>query len=612
MKTSPLHSAAKAGDLLEIRRLLDAGADIEAVDERSGHTPLMAACLSPRAGVEAMAILLERGAKVDVCTRVPAKEEPEEDEDLVPELSEEMLEGLELDPGMLEVLRAGMNIAKTLPKESDPLIAEAVRHGNLQKIRLLLEHGADASYRSSQGYTLLTHCAHSGGMEMVRLLVDAGAPLDGISDWGESALSVRSRIGKFDEIRQLLEMGADPSPLKWSPLHHAVALGSLDEMKHLLEDGADPEERDGWERTAFLLSIHAGDPAKAAMLLDHGATSNVCGRCGKTPLMFALDRDDPLTLQWLIDLGLDLNQTDEFKNTALMEAAEQGAVACFRLLDAAGADWSLKDHTDQGLVEKASHPEIVNILLERGEDLADLEDEVLRDFIGLGTADELEVSHEDYLNGRFRRFGTSNPERMRVPFWDAMVRCGWGAWKAADSFGDSSFGRGNPVWCHDRFGMSLTRLPDGRFIQVAGEHEDSYDPDFCIYNDVIVHDGSGGFEIFGYPENLFPPTDFHSATLVGSWLYLIGNLGYAKTRAAAGYQTQVFRLHIGTMVIERVEATGDSPGWIHSHTAVLDDGLIRISGGKVIHSTPDGESEIVDLEGNWAFDIAAARWAGPC
>ena len=57
-------------------------------------------------------------------------------------------------------------------------------------------------------------------------------------------------------------------------------------------------------------------------------------------------------------------------------------------------------------------------------------------------------------------------------------------------------------------GQSQTELPDGRLICVAGEHEDSYDPDFHIYNDVVVFDPSGEYEIYGYPQNVFPPTDF--------------------------------------------------------------------------------------------------------
>ncbi len=51
-----------------------------------------------------------------------------------------------------------------------------------------------------------------------------------------------------------------------------------------------------------------------------------------------------------------------------------------------------------------------------------------------------------------------------------------------------------PVWCFERYGQSITCLPDGRFVQIGGEHEDSYDRDFCIYNDVFVHRPDGTFE----------------------------------------------------------------------------------------------------------------------
>ena len=76
-----------------------------------------------------------------------------------------------------------------------------------------------------------------------------------------------------------------------------------------------------------------------------------------------------------------------------------------------------------------------------------------------------------------------------------------------------------------RFGQSLTLLPDGLAVQIGGEHEDYYDPDFCIYNDVFVHERDGSITIYGYPESAFPPTDFRTATLVGDSIYVIGSLG---------------------------------------------------------------------------------------
>lgn len=43
-----------------------------------------------------------------------------------------------------------------------------------------------------------------------------------------------------------------------------------------------------------------------------------------------------------------------------------------------------------------------------------------------------------------------------------------------------------PIWCNQRFGRTKTKLKDGSIIYIGGEHEDSYDPDFYVYNDVIL------------------------------------------------------------------------------------------------------------------------------
>ena len=87
-----------------------------------------------------------------------------------------------------------------------------------------------------------------------------------------------------------------------------------------------------------------------------------------------------------------------------------------------------------------------------------------------------------------------------------------------------------PGRCFDRFGQSSNQLPDGRVVCIAGEHEDSYDPDFYIYNDVVIQQPDGRIDIFGYPREVFPPTDFHTATLVGNRIVLIGSLGYPDER----------------------------------------------------------------------------------
>jgi hypothetical protein len=78
---------------------------------------------------------------------------------------------------------------------------------------------------------------------------------------------------------------------------------------------------------------------------------------------------------------------------------------------------------------------------------------------------------------------------------------------------------------------------------------------------------------------VFPPTDFHTATLVSNGIYVIGCLGYAAAREGA--QTPVYRLDLDTMRIESVPCTGESPGHFYCHRAdAISPTEIRVWGGK--------------------------------
>jgi hypothetical protein len=210
--------------------------------------------------------------------------------------------------------------------------------------------------------------------------------------------------------------------------------------------------------------------------------------------------------------------------------------------------------------------DVIIQLLDAAADPWQLGYEGQRLLIGLGeTSDDplLHISKDEFRSGRSLRFGRQNPEQMAEPFWEAMIRAGVSGYEGAHICDSSN--TTHPVWCANRFGQSLTRLPHGRFIQIGGEHEDSYDEDFCIYNDVFVHYSSGAIEIFGYPRDMFPPTDFHSATLIGNYIYIIGSLGYSGTRRF--HQTPVGRLDTDTFSIEQLRTSGPAPGWIYGHSA---------------------------------------------
>jgi hypothetical protein len=192
------------------------------------------------------------------------------------------------------------------------------------------------------------------------------------------------------------------------------------------------------------------------------------------------------------------------------------------------------------------------------------------------------ISAKEYAAQRSPRFGEKNPQRMEFEFWRHMVHTGQTAYAARREHGDDGM-TGPPVWSFHRFGPTRTLLPDGTVVCVGGEHEDYYDPDFNIYNDVIVVPPSGDVTIYGYPEADFPPTDFHTATLCGDRIILIGRAGYA---GRYGVETPVYSLDLRTLKFLRLWPGGDSPGWIYEHSAKLIDGgqAIEISGGRVIRA----------------------------
>jgi hypothetical protein len=201
--------------------------------------------------------------------------------------------------------------------------------------------------------------------------------------------------------------------------------------------------------------------------------------------------------------------------------------------------------------------------------------------------------------------GAANPQSMTNPVWKWLIESRLNAYQANQLFSEESALTAGPGWCFERFGQSTTQLPDGRSIYIAGEHEDSYDPDFFIYNDVVVSSPAGEIEIFGYATDAFPPTDFHSATLVGQQIIVLGNLGYVNDRRAD--VTQVLSLDLEGWRMSPIRTEGTGPGWIHEHDARLSDdaSAIIISGGKIDRC--DEESLVENLD-DWRLSIGDWRW----
>ncbi len=207
---------------------------------------------------------------------------------------------------------------------------------------------------------------------------------------------------------------------------------------------------------------------------------------------------------------------------------------------------------------------------------------------------------------RSPRFGESNPHRFESTVWQWLASSKLSGYSSTKAMNGPSPEKAGPTWCFERFGQTKTELPDGRIIFIGGEHEDHYDPDFYIYNDVAVLNTDGSFEFYCYPESEFPPTDFHSATLIGNRIIIVGSLSYPKKRDTN--LTQIAALDLTSFTISLLDSTGDKPGWIHSHDALFnsDEGSILITKGLIDQGEGKPLRENID---DWTLDIQTWNWS---
>ncbi len=600
-----IHFYATQGDIQSVAQQLANGVSIEYTDDLNSYTPLICAARSEDAGSDMIRFLMKNGADVNAI-------EQGESEDIL-----------------------GENV-----------LSCALESGNMAKTQILLGAGADVQYKRKDGYDALIDAMYGQNISqtkdlisLLKILIQRGADPTGVSSYGESALLVASSRGRFDAVSLLLEAGADVTLLKWTELMFAVVLGELEEVGTLVAADGELSPNDHLGRTAWLLSLHMGDLSKAQLLLRSGAYRDDADRAGKTALTYAIESGNKELVAWLIDEGVDLkaadeddetplmvaaeqsaselvalllangsavNSVQEYEGTALMYAARANAVDCVRILLDHGADPSIAPDEFSSVIGKTSSLEIARMLLADGADLSDINDDVWRCLTLVGR--ELpQCTREQYTAAHGRQFGKTNPEVMNIDFWEAMVRWGASGWSARKRYEtpDVSSHPG-PVWCRYRYGRTITELPDGKIIEIGGEHEDSYDPDFCIYNDVIVYPGDGTITILGYPQDVFPPTDFHSATLVGDYIYIIGNTGYMHERSYG--ETPVYQLCCKTYQITQVETTGIKPGWISRHEASYQEpNSIVISGGSIFERKGDQVGYIANTK-YYSLDLLTFRW----
>ena len=175
----------------------------------------------------------------------------------------------------------GVLLAQANNKNLDGELFNAIEGGDTDKIRSLLQQGANVNGVYTDGhvgsYTALMSAVRKDSMSIVRLLLEKGADINMIHgrDVPPPPLSLAVRNKNVDMILFLLEKGAEINPKNndaQDPLSEAARNGDMDIVHLLLAKGAEvnPKNNHGYT-TALMKGAHNGNADIVRLLLEKGA-----------------------------------------------------------------------------------------------------------------------------------------------------------------------------------------------------------------------------------------------------------------------------------------------------------------------------------------------------
>jgi ankyrin repeat protein len=337
-----LMTAARTGKTDLAKLLLDHGAKVNAGDTLHGQTALMWAVLENH--TEMVKLLLARGADINAHTNVTVPKG-----EYVPAKAGGASGNGIIRQRALPTADGGMT----------PLLF-AVRDGNLEMTRLLLDSGADISRSSGSHTSALLIALLNGHVGLATYLLDHGADPKAADAYGREALFAAIDLRNFnhDKYGDLPTDGKDP----------------MDVIKALLKKGADPNAKtetvpvhglmqfdaswvnfDG--QTSFVRAALSGDIEVMRLLLEYGANPNIGTTQGTTALMassginwipgqtYSHSEDEYVqAVKLCLERGADVNATNSLGFTAMHGAANRGWESIIKILAEHGAKVDVKDN----------------------------------------------------------------------------------------------------------------------------------------------------------------------------------------------------------------------------------------------------------------------------
>ncbi|MGD8538387.1 MAG: ankyrin repeat domain-containing protein [Candidatus Aminicenantes bacterium] len=288
--TEDIHKAAKTGDVLQLKKILENNPDLVNSTDRDKMTPLHHAIDEGK--LEAASFLISSGAKIDPTNY--KKETP-----LHIAAYEGNAEAVRL------LLKHGADLAKREMRDRIPLFLACNWGRNLETVRLLIDAGSDVNDKNSRGEIVLVSTLYYGKKEIIDLLIDRGATLPNDEETLRRVLYITASNGMERPFNMAVEKCIQQEIDWWTgiPMHACARGGSVDIAKALIAKGADFKEKNVYGVEALHIAAENGRRELIEFLLSKGADIDSLSVTGKTALHYAQENGHDKLATWLVSKG---------------------------------------------------------------------------------------------------------------------------------------------------------------------------------------------------------------------------------------------------------------------------------------------------------------------
>ena len=227
---------------------------------------------------------------------------------------------------------------------------EAIKNGQVDKMRRLIKRGAELNSQNKMGKSPLRWAIDKNQIEIVRVLL---TEYNLNSKMINNALFDAVHLGDIDIAKLLIENGADINTQKKfgnTPLHKAkdsFGCGYIKMSEFLIKNGADVNMQNHLGDTPLHRAVESARVDLVKLLIENGADVNIKNNAGNTPLIIVMSSDySPVeTIKLLIDNGAFINTQNNNGDTPLHLAVNKREYLQYiKLLIENGADPDIRNN----------------------------------------------------------------------------------------------------------------------------------------------------------------------------------------------------------------------------------------------------------------------------